>query len=297
MDKANSSSAFGSPVFQIVAGEPGNTKTLFAHADVLAKSTVLRAAVQGSFKEKEEQKLTWTHWTIGGAEKFLEWLYTGDYKCPYPSKAAKRASTSTSPIECEEPAEQGDIPPTDLENETLSLVDQHAFKKVPAEGPLKGLQELHWNGLRPLGRLSQAEKFDKWSDNQLWLLSEMDYEATFMAHAELYSMACHYLVDDLKNQAWQRLRAVLITIGTPKADTPVIGNLAMLASYVYENTADADGDSEEPLRMLVSSFSALHFTAIRGVGVAALMLSEKEGYHKFVVDLMTKVGQQLSYLE
>lgn len=179
-----------------------------------------------------------------------------------------------------------------LQNSSLNRV-----KKVPAEGPLKGLQELHWNGLRPLEKLSQAEEFDKWSGHQLWSPSELDYQATFMAHAELYSMACHYMVDDLKNQAWQRLRAVLIRIGTPKADTPLIGNLMMLASYVYENTADADSDGEEPLRMLVSSFSALHFTAMRGDGFAASMLSGNEGDRKFVVSLMTKVGQRMSYLE
>ncbi|KAL9012651.1 MAG: hypothetical protein Q9173_002590 [Seirophora scorigena] len=297
MDKANSISAFGSPVYEIVAGEAGNTKILFAHADVLAKSTVLRAAVQGSFKEKEEQKLTWTHWTIGGAEKFLEWLYTGDYKCPYPSKAAKGGSTSTSPIECGERAEQEDIPPTILEIQAVDMEDQDAVKEAPAKGPLKGLQDLHWNGVRPLEKLSQAEEYDKWSGHQLWSPSELDYQGTFMAHAEIYCMACHYMVDDLKNQAWQRLRAVLITIGTPKADTPVVDNLVMLAAYVYENTADADGDSEEPLRMLVSGFSALHFTAMIGVGFTAPMLSEKEGNRKFVVDLMTKVGQQMLYLE
>ncbi|KAI4190536.1 MAG: hypothetical protein LQ348_003646 [Seirophora lacunosa] len=297
MDKANSTSAFGSPVYEIVAGEVGNTKTLFAHADVLAKSTVLRAAVQGPFKEKEEQKLTWPHWTIGGAEKFLEWLYTGDYKCPYPTKAAIGGSTTSLAIVHLEWTKQKLIPPTDYANEAVGTKNQHAVKKAPAEGPLKGLQELHWNGLRPLEKLSQAEEFDKWSGHQLWSPSELDYQATFMAHAELYSMACHYMVDDLKNQAWQRLRAVLIRIGTPKADTPLIGNLMMLASYVYENTADADSDGEEPLRMLVSSFSALHFTAMRGDGFAASMLSGNEGDRKFVVSLMTKVGQRMSYLE
>ncbi|KAL8959698.1 MAG: hypothetical protein Q9193_003476 [Seirophora villosa] len=313
MDKANSTSAFGSPVYEIVAGEVGNTKILFAHADILSKSTVLRAAVQGSFKEKEEQKLTWPHWTIGGAEKFLEWLYTGDYKCSYPSKAGERdeqterikqtLSTETFIRERVEQEIEG-IYGLQLAKELTKIIDvivgikdQLPVNKAPAEGPFKGLRDLHWNGLRPLVKLSQAEEYDVWSSHQLRSPSELDYQATFMTHAELYIMACHYMVDDLKNQAWQRLRAVLIRIGTPKADTPVIGNLMMLASYVYENTADTDGDGEEPLRMLVSSFSVLHFTAMRGDAFAASMLSEKEGDRKFVVDLMTKLGQQMSYLE
>ncbi|KAI4287463.1 MAG: hypothetical protein L6R35_003278 [Caloplaca aegaea] len=313
---------FGSPIYEIIAGEPGNnTKTLYAHADVLSKSTVLKAAVQGSFIENKEQKLTWSHWTIGGAEKFLEWLYTGDYKCPYPMEAIHGRSTSQSPLDIEEAVEPEHVFATDSvvaaiarardEAAVARARDQGAFnlaldeeqqtvQDVPAIKPLRKLQDLHWDGLRPVvERISQAEEYDMWPGHQLWSPSDLDYKATFMTHAELYVMARHYMLNDLQNLTWRRLRAVLTSIGTPELDTPVIANLVTLASYVYEHTADADcdGDDEEPLRMLVSTFSALHFTAIKGVGFAASMLSEKEADRKFVVDLMTKVGRQMLYLE
>ena len=32
----------------------------------------------------EEEKIIWPDWTVGGAERLLEWLYTGDYGFPYP---------------------------------------------------------------------------------------------------------------------------------------------------------------------------------------------------------------------
>lgn len=78
--------------------------------------------------------------------------------------------------------------------------------------------------------------------------------------------------------------------------SPVIENTVTLIRYVYEYTGGVD-DGKEPMRMLLSSFVALHFTNFRGHGVSDLMLSSEEANRTFVVDVMDKVTKQMVYLE
>lgn len=160
---------------------------------------------------------------------------------------------------------------------------------------LTRLQDLTFSGCRPLGKISQAEEYDKWTGHQLWRPDELDYEATFTTHANMYIMANQYMLDDLKNMAWQRLKNVLIGIGTPAQGSPVPKNLATLIHLVYQETGSPDGDeAEEPLRMLVTSFAALHFTSLRGLGFQMLAA---EMHPEFMVDLMERVAQHVVYLE
>ncbi|KAL8918899.1 MAG: hypothetical protein Q9208_007080 [Pyrenodesmia sp. 3 TL-2023] len=345
MDNTGSTSPFESPIFEIIAGGSDNTKTFHAHASMLSQSKVLKTEVEGLWKESSEKKIQWPHWTVGGAEKFLEWLYTGDYKCPYPTKAPEAASTKKypqkiyrsdgvgswdygnvpatdasypeEPPSCDydemKPEEEGPAEPDIMEepfwsNYTGKAPLASARKKskskrsapVPTPSPaLPRLQDLTFAGCRPLNKISQAEEFDKWTGHHLWNPTELDYETTFLTHAELYTMATTYMLSDLKNMAWQRLRAVLISIGKPAPGSTVVDNLASLCHYVYTETGGADDgvEEEEPLRMLVSGFAGLHFTGLKGRGMEELMMSKEEADREFVVDLMGKVARQMSYLE
>ncbi|KAL8752766.1 MAG: hypothetical protein Q9184_005633 [Pyrenodesmia sp. 2 TL-2023] len=331
--------AFESPVFEIIAGKSGNTKTFRAHASVLSKSKVLKTEVEGLWKESAERKIQWPHWTVDGAEKFLEWLYTGDYKCPYPTKcpqpeakSAKYLSSKDLYVLLFEQAptdERSEVTPEGdtFERFGITYGDSGIVFPTPKRSPagypggrqivsatkksktqrqarlpspaLARLQDLTFTGCRPLGgKLSQAEEFDKWTGHQLWKPTELDYETTFMTHAELYIMANTYMLDDLKNMAWQRLRAVLISIGRPTPGSTVVDNLASLSHYVYTETGATGAEGmEEPLRMLVLGFASLHFTSLKGQRMEELMMSKEEADREFVVDLMGKVSQQMSYLE
>lgn len=162
--------------------------------------------------------------------------------------------------------------------------------------PLTRLEDLTWHGCRTLEKSSEAEEFDRWTGHQLWRPDELNYENILMTHAKLYVMACFYQLDELKNMSWQRLRAVLVSIGKPSHQTPVIGNLVTLIHYVYQETGD-NSLGEEPLRMLVTSFAALHYTKLNGTGVNDLLLSTEAADREFVVDLFEKVAQHMSYLE
>ena len=269
--------------------------------------------MQGPWKEKTEAKLYWRDWEASAVEKFLEWLYTGDYKCPYPVQACKDESLSEDTGEEKDdklhpdptPIEVGqlEVPePTPITCDDSSdgeiIMAKHTRNATFSTRPLTGIHDLTWTGCRTLERLSQAQEFDKWTGHQLWRPDELDYEETFLTHAKLYVMACFYRLDALKNMAWQRLRSVLVSVGKPNPWTPVIDNLATLIHYVYQETGNPEtSEEEEPLRMLTSEFAACNFTNLQGDGVNDLMSSTEEGDRDFVIDLMNKVAQEMRYLE
>lgn len=278
--------------------------------------------VQGGGKETEEGKIVWPDWTVSGAEKLLEWLYTGDYKCPYPTEVPASEVVSTEdtdqisghgrldfdeldishpdhpmPAPVEPDFQDNNI--TRYKKKGKKLYKYHDTSDIFADSPMRTksaplprLKDLTWSGSHPLEKLSEAEEFDKWTGRQLWRSDQLNYETTFMTHAELYHMACTYQLDALKNMAWQRLRSVLVSIGKPVAGSSVIENMITLIRYTYEVTGEV-GNEEEPLRKLVTTFAALHFTRFKGTVVDELMKSASEPDREFVVDLMAMVRQKV----
>ncbi|KAL8804439.1 MAG: hypothetical protein Q9182_002544 [Xanthomendoza sp. 2 TL-2023] len=313
---------FKSRVFRILVGP--NEEAFSAHEDFLCKSEVLRMIVHGGGKEQEKGKLMWPYWTVGGAETLLEWLYTSDYKCPYPVEASKSEHGSddkdgealsrpgrgneTHSREDEIPI---DKPPTgfwdvpDVQDEivvaetpNVFLLDEPdvlgsspASKKTPAIDAATALRDLSCSRRRPAGKLSQAEEFEKWTGHQLWRPDQLDYEATLQTHAELYQMGDFYKLDELKNMAWERLKSVLISIGTPVAGSRVVANLVTLIHFAYKITSDT-GNEKEPLRKLLTTFVALHFTRFKAE-VHEMIMSPVESNREFASDLVTQVMQQM----
>ncbi|KAL8663374.1 MAG: hypothetical protein Q9202_003893 [Teloschistes flavicans] len=318
--KAEFSLAFKSKVFEILVGP--SAEPLFAHANILSRSRVLRQVVKGPWKEKSERKIFWPDWSVNAADKFLEWLYTDDYTCPYPTEAAESEAGSLSedelivprrsvrfssdidnmPVSDANPREPiPEVPPPVEDSERYASTEEPASEPsadVEAFPTLLSLKDLDWFGCRELGKISQAEEYEKWTGQMLWTPAELDYGATFTTHAEVYVMACQYMVDGLKNMAWQRLRSVLISIGTPQTGSPVVGNLVALIHHVYRKTGPYDADeNEEPLRELLSTFMALHFTQLKESDFGDLLRHGADTDGEFVVDLLTKMVPRIQNLE
>ncbi|KAL8708077.1 MAG: hypothetical protein Q9220_007009 [cf. Caloplaca sp. 1 TL-2023] len=315
MEGTSFQSIFESPIIEISLGD--SSKTFHAHASVLSKSEVLQKSLNGCWKENEESKLDWPNWTVSGVEKLLDWLYTRDYTCPYPTLARESKVSSDEESDTKEGGESNSED-NYTTNTPVMLKMKEGFGRhrasrksqgnLEVEVPNEGAQEkkdtsdrqkaslegLTWEGLRPLEQISQAEEYKKWTGHILWRPEELDYGATLLTHAELYVMACQYLLIDLKSMAWQRLQAVLISIGPLKRNTPVIGNLVALLSYIYQETSN---DGKDPLRMLVTTFASLSFTDFQGPDVDRLMKSTDESDREFVADFMLKVAEKVILLE
>ncbi|KAL8938836.1 MAG: hypothetical protein Q9216_003675 [Gyalolechia sp. 2 TL-2023] len=322
MEEAASQSYFKSKVFEIVVGP--SAESFYAHADALAKSVVLRETVQGPWRENLESKLEWPDWEATIVSKFLERLYTNDYKCPGPVKVcetmptllssaeAKGKSSAESPVPEDDHVIQAAVDEPPPVPAAYPLDDGYKFMPMfgmprpespDKEGtsarstirPLTRIEDLTWHGCRNLKRSSAAAEFDWWMGHQPRQSDKLDYEITLMTHAKLYVMACFYQLDALQDMSWERLKAVLVSVGKPGPRTPIIGNLVALIHDVYQETGQ-NNQAEEPLRMLVTSFAAIHCTNFIGTAVHDLLLLTEETDREFVVDLFEKLAQQMKYL-
>ncbi|KAI4257698.1 MAG: hypothetical protein L6R42_005493 [Xanthoria sp. 1 TBL-2021] len=274
-----------------------STQPFFVHADVLARSDILRKLVQGSWKESMEQTIRWTEWDNASVEKFIQWLYTDDYTCPYPTPIAW-------PVE-ENAGEDRQIEisqaPSNAHVALAQMDDTNPNSDATEEPPAKKqkmlpVKDLTWSGTNPAPKLSQTEDFDKWPGHQLWSPQQLDYSAPFGTHAELYIMGCRYFLDDLRSMAWSRLRAVLVTIGRPVPGSPVIANIMDLILGIYDKLGDPVGD-EEPLKSLLTIFVAHNFTAFEASGIEDWATSDNKIAREFVPDLMAKLMLKVKELE
>ncbi|KAL8646166.1 MAG: hypothetical protein Q9226_006985 [Calogaya cf. arnoldii] len=301
MTDAGFSSEYKSQFCKIRAGP--SEEVFYAHAGVLKRSEVLKVQVEGSWKViAGKDGIDWTSWNVNTVEKFLEWLYTGDYRCPYPMATRVLEDTAggnTAGKACGgdqyEPAESHDEPAESHDDKAIVVTTDQVPENLPT-GPLTPLKDLHWDGCRALGKLSQAEEFDKWIGHELWASHQLEYEATFATHSELYVMACQYMLPELKNMAWQRLRAVLHSIGTPRRGSHVVKDLVGLVNFIYKETTGGYG-TREPMRELVATFVAQHLTGLRGSDEFGVLIDSNDMDHReFVADLMAKVMQKMEYL-
>lgn len=334
-------SSFQTPVFEILAGP--SEEVFYAHAGFLAKSEIVEKGIAGRFVESQERKIRWPQWSADIVDKFLQWLYTGDYAIPLPMEyhrakgkravkldldgpAVNETSRDTQPTEdfpydlqerewagtaATEPVESEfaePVPVPEREEPTLpapppkapsSSLPASMFPAIDIETiaivPLTPLKDLEWKGSHPVMTESRAGNFNEWMD-QRDKIQRYDYGVTLMTHATLYVIACEKDLHELKNMAWQRLRSLLIKIGAPVQGKPVLENLVTLIHYAYRET----GISElpvDPLRDLLTSYVAIHFTKFRGPEVDSLFASKGADDREFVVDLMAKVRQSMEHFE
>ncbi len=294
----------------------------YAHAGVLAESRVLEKVVAGWASETQDRKIVWPEWSADIVEKFLGWLYTGDYTIPRPEEVIRPDKHDSDVHRCEpaegEAHEEGTARedfPIELQEQEWNLAPEPEPAPQPDSprsctshieptktAPLTPLKDLTWEGCHAIEEMSHAEIFDIWMLANQYARYEddtfysYDYGATLMTHATMYVIACQKDLAELKNMAWQRLRALLVELGSPNAGSPIIGNMVALIRYAYRET----GVSElpvDPLRHLVTSYVATHFTKFKGPEVDALFTSQTADDREFVVEVMAKVRQSMENLE
>lgn len=51
----------------------------------MSKSETLKALIEGCWKESDEKEIVWKDWDGDTVDRFLQWIYTGDYEFPHPT--------------------------------------------------------------------------------------------------------------------------------------------------------------------------------------------------------------------
>ena len=171
-----------------------------------------------------------------------------------------------------------------------------AKDSMKSKGPLTALEDLKWKGCHAIKLKSRAEEFDSWMEGHRKEPKPLDYEATFITHATLYVIASQKDLIELKNMAWQRLRALLVAVGPPVAGWPIVADLVGLIQYTYRETGISEL-KKEPLRELLTSYVAIHFKSFEGPEVDNLFSSTVSDDRDFVVELVAKVRQRMENLE
>ncbi|KAL8847380.1 MAG: hypothetical protein Q9221_007567 [Calogaya cf. arnoldii] len=313
MENIMRSGTFNSDIFKIVTRS--STKPFYVHADVLARSDPLRKLVEGPWKESVEHTIDWTEWEPATVERFIQWLYTDDYISPYPTlvhppiksedsedkpvEIAENASTHhvarirTNDAETRASAPEG---PPRKKRKLVPLFKQRTRAEVEAE-------------VEMISKRSQAEEFDQRCENQE-SHENWDYSAYLGAHAELYIMACRYLLQELSALAFYRLRSALENLdepgnrlrsggrdlGKPLRRSPVPKNIMGLILDVCDKLGNPIGN-EEPVKDLLTDFVALNFKAFQASGIEDWATSDNGVAREFISGLMPKLMLKVKGLE
>ncbi|KAL8711806.1 MAG: hypothetical protein Q9220_003750 [cf. Caloplaca sp. 1 TL-2023] len=295
MGAIDNPSGFQSQVFKILVGQ--SQEPFFVHAHALSRSKPLRQMITGAWKENQEKTIEWPEWDPRMAEKFIEWLYTDDYHCVYPAQIGIfKVISDAADISF------GDIPTGSIsegeviEGEGKAVAQPKAPKseepaakkqKTGASTFLSVKEIVTSTGSAPK-KLTQSEHFDLWMGHLSYKPEDLDYSTTFSTHVQLYLMGHQYLLDSLKLMARQRLGAVLVSIGRPTIGAPIINNILSLIREIYVGTGQGQ-DEEEPLRSLVTTFVATHFSTFKESNIERLATSHEECDRDFTADLLRKL--------
>ncbi|KAL8831994.1 MAG: hypothetical protein Q9170_005056 [Blastenia crenularia] len=304
MDAISNTKVFRSEIFKVLVGPA--EEPFYVHADVLARSEPLRRMTTGSWKEHEERTIRWPDCNTQTAEKFIEWLYHDDYSCPYPAQAVIAKTKDDDTVKDSQTAKHSLLEVDVEESKMVAVTEPEADgceeppikkqKTRAAATTLMSLKELVGGDSTFTAKISQAAEFDLWIGHLAYTTDQLDYSETFTTHAELYVIACLYLLDDLKTMALKRLGAVLMSIGRPSAGSPVIHNILTIAQSIYSKTYQEDGE-EEPLRNLITTFIALNYASFKNFDIDSLTTSQDESDRDFLSDLMRKLMLRVETLE
>lgn len=312
-------SPYTSAVYEIFAGP--HRKRFFAHSSVLSQSKVLKNLVEGNWKDSLERIIAWEDWDEASVGRLLEWLYTGDYVSPDPVEVEprydpinemqtmeginlRRNSETSLAIDAitlwdtPAPAEADSLPDNTGASVAIAF-SSWGSKSLPKNR--KGHRSV--TDLTPISsakydlpevpsRKSNGEAFLERYHSSSKDSQTLDWEDPLLTHAKLYVMANCFLLQPLQNMALHRLKATLLLIGKPLSESLTVTNLTALIQYVYAHT-DRLRKKEEPLRQLVTTFAATHFTRFKGDDFTQLMCDGGD----FVTDLMLKLNQRIVFYE
>lgn len=269
-------SPFVGPMFEVIAGL--DHKCFLVHASVLFKSDLIGAFLVGNSKALKERKIVLHDWDQGTVGRLVEWLYTGDYGSPCPTKVGYNVITDI--IHQATALDANKAPIVDTEDPPQPLTP---FAKKALDVFKKNFHE------------SSTQVLDRWLKTCKHDPHELNFETTLLAHAKVYSLAQKTFLADLQALAFQHLDSLFDWIDSRiVAKSPIVSDLVTLTEYVYANT-NRPKIGEEPLRDLLTTLIAKNFGCFND-GEKGQVRRLMDGGGDFGTDVWEKVGRHVGAL-
>ncbi|KAL6716214.1 hypothetical protein ACLMJK_005780 [Lecanora helva] len=287
------------PIFEIFAGsEP---EPLLVHAGILSKSDRLKAIIEGNWEETLARKINLGEWDVDTVKRWVEWLYTGNYTGAFSGGSTQPSSKSSSlPSEASQQLSRNHQTSAFLSarvNENFADPGMNDGKPyVNQEGPLPFF-DLAFPGaeFQRHKHLAILKSIIKWRLDSRPKLQDSDFTAIAFSHAKVYCLADYMLLPDLQALAFENIKAWLGINWPPRPTNTLLTSLIPLIRYVYAGTPLKHNDGgEEPLRLLLATYMALHGTAFEDNQHELADLLSDCG--DFAVDLWSKATIQMKTL-
>jgi len=269
---AEPKSLFEAQIFQVTA--QGGARHFYAHGSILSKcSQSFSSAVESNSKKSSGSIIDLNGWDGDTVERLLQFLHTGDYQWPIPTKRA-----AEKPRSAEE------------KNKIFTF-------RSPAPEEKAEFFEIN-RPLTPVDQLFGADETPAIPlDYNTWLSTIKPADHHFgdllLAHAKIYALASFKSIENLKRLALDRTLRTLTALGPIESKSPEVTYITELLKYVYENTISISL-GREPMRKLVVRFTALNLTTLNSNnGISGLMGSSAQ----LAEDLMSDVTRRVQEFE
>ena len=287
-----------SRIIKVIAGP--DRKCFLAHADILSKSDHFRTQINGKWQDSKKNCIVLEDWEEDTVARLIAWLYTGDYKSPFPTIVEQpekvESGDDTLREEWSTTGDKGSLPdcqaafegPTYQARQKYSRTEEQEYAHYLANSLMKVCNGE--SGADSEYKPTYEQELRAWFEHSASAKNDFhhyDYEQALLAHAKLYTLANYTLLPDLQALTKHRLQTILDTY------SPQITNIVLLARYVYENSTKPES-SKEPLRHLVSTFvGKIVFAGFSGEGADALL--EEGG--DFVIDVCAAARREMRKLK
>lgn len=251
------------------------------HKDILiSQSKPFEEAITGVWKEATQRKVDLGDWDGDTVGRLVEFLYTGNYTYPDPEPITgqKFLLATEKAASDQESASRETMHPNTPSGESQLYTDR----------PLTPLEDCIRSSLPPQRELqTDAAKLGGFDPTQ------HDYKEALLSHARVYVLAHYKSIDALCTLALRRVLITLSAINPVQPNSHISSNILHCARYIYDNT-DCLTRSEEPLRRVISQFTALNLLALQ---TSEDFMDLMRGGGDFVSDVMPQVCRRLRFNE
>ncbi|KAF2254636.1 hypothetical protein BU26DRAFT_559307 [Trematosphaeria pertusa] len=281
--------------FTFIIGE--DETLVYEHGGIIsALSAPLDRLINGPMGEGQSGIVIFPELEVGDFERICEFAYRGDYKPPAPTRfldtevdIGNDMWLLDGALQAASPAVNDSGIPAERQRERERDREDELYQEVV---PLSGTtRKEYFEGIDCPGTgNTQAEIIQSFSahGNRSW---RENFAPVLLGHSRLYAFAEQYLIPELKQLAFAKLKLTLTQYTPFVSSLDTVNQLAQFAyDKVYiQNRAEGRVD---PLRQLVVAFIVMHHGHFRDSTVHRELMESAGEYATDVLDL---IGRWFDY--